>query len=115
MYKRQADVTLATRRARIGKGLAAVGNGTSVVSTCAGMFQHRAPNRFWVQNNQKRYVPVVDDTVVVPIEKVTGLLKRLSTTLTCLAGEIPTGSTEMQHIKVAFRKMGGLLVKVRYE
>jgi hypothetical protein len=55
---------------------------------------------------------VVDDTVVVPIEKVTGLLKRLSTTLTCLAGEIPTGSTEMQHIKIAFRKMGGLLVKV---
>ena len=56
---------------------------------------------------------VVEDCVVVPIEKISNLIKRLSTTLSCLTGADAGGTTdEMEYIKVAFRKMGGLLTMV---
>ena len=56
---------------------------------------------------------VVEDCVVVPIEKISNLIKRLSTTLSCLTGADASSTTdEMEYIKVAFRKMGGLLTMV---
>ena len=55
---------------------------------------------------------VVDDCVVVPIEKISNLIKRLSITLSCLTGADASTTDEMEYIKVAFRKMGGLLTMV---
>eukprot|EP00750_Incisomonas_marina_P006121 INCI14330.1.p2 GENE.INCI14330.1~~INCI14330.1.p2 ORF type:complete len:248 (-),score=47.56 INCI14330.1:2405-3061(-) len=36
----------------------------SITATKAGVFRFRPKNRFWVENNQKRYVPVTDDVVI---------------------------------------------------
>ena len=47
---------------RLGNGLTQLGEG--VVATKAGIICHKAPNRFYVTNNQRRYVPAVGDTVV---------------------------------------------------
>lgn len=54
---------------------------------------------------------VVDLHVTEPIERVTDLVDRLTMTLTCLAGQ-ERSAGEMEHLMVAFRKMGDLLVKV---
>ena len=57
---------------------------------------------------------VIDLHVTEPIEGITALLNRLSTTLTCLAGEetAAAGVVEMDYVTTAFRKMGDLLIKV---
>lgn len=47
---------------RLGNGLAQADD--AVVVTKAGLMNHRAPNRFFVVNSQRRYVPAVGDTVV---------------------------------------------------
>jgi exosome complex component RRP40 len=48
---------------RLGNGLAQDGDG-GVAATKAGVLSHRAPNRFFALNSQRRYVPAVGDTVV---------------------------------------------------
>jgi hypothetical protein len=55
---------------------------------------------------------VIDEHVVKPVEKVTNMIKKLSATLTCLAGDMDEDGNEMEYIQIAFKKMGGLLTMV---
>jgi exosome complex RNA-binding protein Rrp4 len=45
-------------------GTGAAAAGTNVTATKAGVFRFQAKNRFWVDSDQKRYVPVMDDVVI---------------------------------------------------
>jgi hypothetical protein len=54
---------------------------------------------------------VIDAHVTEPVESLTALVDRLTHTLTCLAGE-ERSAGEMEHLMMAFRKMGDLLLKV---
>ena len=47
-----------------GTGAGAAAAGTNVTATKAGVFRFQSKNRFWVDSDQKRYVPVMDDVVI---------------------------------------------------
>lgn len=56
------DIRPFAKKIRIGKGIQNIDE--SVKATKAGVFQFRTPNRFWVENSQRRYSPVVGDAVI---------------------------------------------------
>merc|ERR1712137_852115 len=42
----------------------------SIIATKAGVLRHRAPNKHWVENAQRRYVPALEEMVIgVVLEK----------------------------------------------
>jgi len=51
-----------TTKIRIGQGISQTPTG--VRATKSGILRFKAPNRFWVENSQRRYVPRVGDAVV---------------------------------------------------
>jgi exosome complex component RRP40 len=58
----KSDLRRAGKQIRIGKGLSQTA--TDVIATKAGALRFRTPNRFWVENAQRRYSPVVGDAVI---------------------------------------------------
>jgi len=51
-----------SKKIRIGQGITQ--EASRVISTKSGIFQFHAPNRFWVANNQRRYIPRTGDSVI---------------------------------------------------
>ena len=51
-----------TSKIRIGQGISQTSSG--VHATKSGILRFKAPNRFWVENSQRRYIPRVGDAVV---------------------------------------------------
>ena len=57
-----AAVTRASRNLALGDGL--VQQGEAVIAVRAGVLRYRPPNKYWVEHNQRKYIPAVEDFVV---------------------------------------------------
>lgn len=55
-----------TGRVKLGPGL--VQNGQSVIATRAGTLRHKGPLTWWIDSNQRRYTPRVEDHVLGIVE-----------------------------------------------
>jgi exosome complex component RRP40 len=51
-----------SRRLALGDGL--VQQGEAVIAVRAGVLRYRPPNRYWVEHNQRKYIPAVEDFAV---------------------------------------------------
>ena len=57
------DIEGISKRVHVGHGVQPIG-GNRIVASKAGWLQFRTPNRFWVTNNQRRYVSKLGDSVI---------------------------------------------------
>ncbi|XP_078431895.1 uncharacterized protein LOC144703575 [Wolffia australiana] len=54
--------TMSNRTIRVGSGLSQEGD--TITVTKAGQLRFSKPNKYWVENSQKRYVPCVGDKII---------------------------------------------------
>eukprot|EP00937_MAST-01D_sp_MAST-1D-sp2_P000880 g880.t1 len=59
-------VTRVAKRIQVGDGLQQ--RDERVVVSCAGVLRYRPPARYWVEHNQRRYVPLAEHFVVGTVE-----------------------------------------------
>jgi exosome complex component RRP40 len=58
------DVIGEIRTTKLQLGAGIIQNKDTLIATKAGVLRHKPPDKYWIENNQKRYVPTVDDMVI---------------------------------------------------